>query len=86
MSNLHKIKYLFLINFFIFSFSSYGQANGKFKVALDAGHGAHDFGAVYHGHIEKNISLAIVLKVGKILEANPNIDVIYTRKRMSLSN
>ena len=80
MSNLHKIKYLFLINFFIFSFSSYGQANGKFKVALDAGHGAHDFGAVYHGHIEKNISLAIVLKVGKILEANPNIDVIYTRK------
>ncbi len=80
MSNLHKIKYLFLINFFIFSFSSYGQANGKFKVALDAGHGAHDFGAVYHGHIEKNITLAIVLKVGKILEDNPNIDVIYTRK------
>lgn len=80
MSNLHKIKYLFLIYLFLFSFSSYGQANGKFKVALDAGHGAHDFGAVYHGHIEKNITLAIVLKVGKILEANPNIDVIYTRK------
>ncbi len=52
----------------------------KFKVTLDAGHGDHDFGAVYHGHIEKNITLAIVLKVGKILEKNPNIDVIYTRK------
>ena len=52
----------------------------KFKVTLDAGHGAHDFGAVYHGHIEKNIALAVVLKVGKILEKNPNIDVIYTRK------
>lgn len=52
----------------------------KFKVTLDAGHGAHDFGAVYHGHIEKNIALAVALKVGKILEKNPNIDVIYTRK------
>lgn len=29
------------------------QSGEKFKVALDAGHGAHDFGAVYHGHIEK---------------------------------
>ena len=64
--------------FLILCFGSiYGQ---KFKVTLDAGHGDHDFGAVYHGHIEKNIALAVVLKVGKILEKNPNIDVIYTRK------
>lgn len=52
----------------------------KFKVTLDAGHGDHDYGAVYHGHIEKNIALAVVLKVGKILERNSGIDVIYTRK------
>lgn len=58
---------------------SYGQSN-NFKVTLDAGHGAHDFGAVYSGRIEKNIALAIVLKVGKILESYPKIDVIYTRK------
>lgn len=51
-----------------------------FKVTLDAGHGAHDFGAAYNGHVEKNINLAIVLKVGKILEQNPKINVIYTRK------
>lgn len=56
------------------------QSAEKFKVALDAGHGAHDFGAVYHGHIEKNIALAVVLKVGKILEKNSGIEVIYTRK------
>lgn len=55
-------------------------SQSKFKVALDAGHGDHDFGAVYHGHIEKNIALAVVLKVGKILEKNSGIDVIYTRK------
>jgi len=59
--------------------SAYSQSQ-KFKVTLDAGHGDHDYGAVYHGHIEKNIALAVVLKVGKILEKNSSIDVIYTRK------
>lgn len=59
---------------------SSAQSSDKFKVALDAGHGAHDFGAVYHGHIEKNIALAVVLKVGKILEKNSAVEVIYTRK------
>jgi N-acetylmuramoyl-L-alanine amidase len=54
--------------------------SGKFKVALDAGHGDQDYGAVYNGHIEKKIALAVVLKVGKILESKSGIDVIYTRK------
>lgn len=80
MIKLHKIKYLLMIITFAAAFSSYGQSGTKFKVALDAGHGAHDFGATYHGHIEKNIALAVVLKVGKILEKNPNIEVVYTRK------
>ena len=77
MINPNRFKKSFLF-FLILCFGSiYGQ---KFKVTLDAGHGDHDFGAVYHGHIEKNIALAVVLKVGKILEKNPNIEVIYTRK------
>jgi N-acetylmuramoyl-L-alanine amidase len=80
MVKLHKINYLLLIFTLAVGFSSYAQSGTKFKVALDAGHGAHDYGATYHGHIEKNIALAVVLKVGKILEKNPNIDVIYTRK------
>ena len=76
---LNKIKFYFAFLIIMLSFESYGQSN-NFKVALDAGHGAHDFGAVYSGRIEKNIALAIVLKVGKILESYPQIDVIYTRK------
>ena len=52
----------------------------KFKVTLDAGHGGHDYGAVHHGHIEKYIALAVTLKVGRILEKNSGIEVIYTRK------
>jgi N-acetylmuramoyl-L-alanine amidase len=54
--------------------------NSKFKVTLDAGHGAHDYGAVYSGRIEKNIALAVVLKVGKLLEKTKKIDVVYTRE------
>ena len=60
------------------SFNSFSQS--KFKVALDAGHGDHDYGAIYNGHIEKKITLAIALKVGKILEKNSDVEVIYTRK------
>lgn len=59
---------------------AFGQSGQKFKVALDAGHGDHDYGAVYNGHIEKKIALAVVLKVGKILESKPGVEVIYTRK------
>ena len=59
--------------------SGYSQ-NQKFKVVLDAGHGGKDYGAVYHGNIEKNIALQTVLKVGAILEKDPQINVVYTRK------
>ena len=79
MNRLSKIKVIFTFFLTIMSFCAYSQAN-VFKVTLDAGHGDHDFGAVYSGRIEKNIALAIVLKVGKILELNPNVNVIYTRK------
>ncbi len=54
--------------------------DGKFVVVLDAGHGGHDPGNLGNGYLEKNIALKIVLKVGGILEKNPDIKVIYTRK------
>ena len=79
MNIFNKTRLIFSFFLTILTFSAYSQTN-VFKVTLDAGHGDHDFGAVYSGRIEKNIALAIVLKVGKILEASPNIDVIYTRK------
>jgi N-acetylmuramoyl-L-alanine amidase len=76
--NNNNLKGFLLISFLI-SNLSFSQ-NTNFKVALDAGHGGHDFGAVYNGHVEKNIALAVVLKVGKLLEVNPKVDVIYTKK------
>lgn len=79
MISPNKFKILLVLTFHFCTTALFSQSN-KFKVTLDAGHGAHDYGAVYHGHIEKNITLALVLKVGKILEKNSSIDVIYTRK------
>ena len=72
-----KIKLTFIL--MIISLSGFSQSN-NFKVTLDAGHGAHDFGAVYEGRVEKNIALAVVLKVGKLLEATPQMQINYTRK------
>ncbi|WP_296682737.1 N-acetylmuramoyl-L-alanine amidase [Flavobacterium sp.] len=78
MSFTYKIKVLFSFVLIVLSSQMYSQ-NSKFKVTLDAGHGAHDYGAVYSGRIEKNIALAVVLKVGQILEKTKKIDVVYTR-------
>jgi len=80
MNKLHKINNLFQILLCFTAFSSFCQSASKFKVTLDAGHGGKDYGAIYHGHIEKNIALAVTLKVGKILESQPNFLVNYTRK------
>ena len=74
---------LFLLALLLTAFTSDNtpqRNNGKFVVVLDAGHGGHDPGNLGNGYLEKNIALNIVLKVGKILEANPDIKVIYTRK------
>ncbi|WP_308992884.1 N-acetylmuramoyl-L-alanine amidase [Mariniflexile litorale] len=52
----------------------------KFIVVLDAGHGGKDPGKhSKYGYKEKDIALKIALKVGGMLEKNPNIKVIYTR-------
>ncbi len=75
----YKNNILFAFFLTLISFSGFSQSN-VFKVVLDAGHGGHDAGAHYYGHLEKNIALAITLKVGKILEQNSSIDVLYTRK------
>lgn len=49
-------------------------------VALDAGHGGGNPGAVYMGRQEKDDTLALALAVGGILEEN-GVDVYYTRTK-----
>ncbi|MCH3964768.1 MAG: cell wall-binding repeat-containing protein [Clostridium sp.] len=48
-------------------------------VTLDPGHGGYDPGAVgYGGTMEKNITLPVALKIGKIIQQS-GINVVYTR-------
>ncbi|WP_318345089.1 N-acetylmuramoyl-L-alanine amidase family protein [Flagellimonas baculiformis] len=51
----------------------------EFVVVLDAGHGGHDPGNIGNGYLEKDIALAIVLKIGEELKKHPGIKVVYTR-------
>lgn len=74
-----RLKQAFLL-FIIFCGATFAQGNAKFKVVLDAGHGGKDFGNIYNGFVEKNIALNVALKVGKLLEAEPGTEVVYTRK------
>ncbi len=65
----------------LFNFSIIAQE--KFKVVIDAGHGGTDpgnVGAKGNKMFEKDVVLKIALQLGKLLEADKNITVIYTRE------
>ncbi|MCU0422843.1 MAG: N-acetylmuramoyl-L-alanine amidase [Bacteroidia bacterium] len=59
------------------------KEDGKIlTVAIDAGHGGHDAGCSYGGAKEKDVTLAIALKLGKAIEKiMPDVTVIYTRAK-----
>ncbi|WP_238652958.1 N-acetylmuramoyl-L-alanine amidase [Paenibacillus piscarius] len=53
---------------------------GRPVIALDAGHGGKQSGAVsLTGKLEKTFNLAVILKAGAILEQEGWADVVYTR-------
>ena len=56
------------------------KTDKSFVVVLDAGHGGHDSGNRGNGYFEKKIALNIVLKIGKQLEKQTGVKIIYTRK------
>ena len=72
----------------ILFFDCFGQKvfadNRKYrirKVVIDAGHGGKDPGAIGKQSKEKNITLAIALKLGSYIEKYiEGVEVIYTRK------
>ncbi len=71
---------LFYFGFLINPLYGYSLTKKAFVVVLDAGHGGHDSGNRGNGYYEKTIALNIALSIGKILEKNKYIKVIYTRK------
>jgi len=64
---------------------TYYKAKNKLKfdvVVIDAGHGGKDPGSIgYHGTEEKDVALAVALKLGHYINKYlPNVKVVYTRK------
>lgn len=81
-NRLFTLPFLLSFLFFLSFGNNYAQQTeqNSFVVVLDAGHGGHDPGNLGNGYLEKNIALNIVLRIGRILEQNQNVKVIYTRK------
>lgn len=77
-----RIFFVLIIITLTVSLSATAQSKSdKFIVVLDAGHGGKDPGKPSkYGYTEKDIALKIVLAVGKELEKNKDIKVVYTRK------
>ncbi|MGE5112244.1 MAG: N-acetylmuramoyl-L-alanine amidase [Acidobacteriaceae bacterium] len=50
------------------------------RIVVDAGHGGHDTGTIGpKGLLEKDLTLDIALRLGKLLESKLGADVVYTR-------
>ncbi|MBB6283839.1 N-acetylmuramoyl-L-alanine amidase [Geobacillus subterraneus] len=49
------------------------------RIVLDAGHGGHDPGATANGLKEKDLTLVIVKRIGKMLDEYEGVEVHYTR-------
>ncbi|MCU7617877.1 N-acetylmuramoyl-L-alanine amidase [Chryseobacterium sp. PBS4-4] len=82
---MYTRKFKIILAFLLILSLQFAYSQKKFTVVLDAGHGGSDHGANRSysdiGRIaEKDITLAIVLKVGAMLEKNKDFKVIYTRK------
>ena len=71
-------RFLILCLLYFFMISAWGQKVNT--VVLDAGHGGHDTGALGRNSREKDITLAIVLKLRDLIhEKMPDMKVILTR-------
>lgn len=71
-----------LISFPMNSDSSKRKAGNKITcVVIDAGHGGHDSGCLGAHSREKDVTLAIALRLGKFIEINfKDVKLVYTRK------
>ncbi len=77
---LNNLKIWLLIGFFLFIQYSDIYSQGIKKVVIDPGHGGHDPGCLGVKSKEKEVCLAMALKLGKLIESNyKDIQVIYTR-------
>jgi N-acetylmuramoyl-L-alanine amidase len=53
---------------------------GISRIVIDAGHGGHDPGAQSNGVVESELVLDVALRLEKLLQEQPGIDVVLTRR------
>lgn len=75
------VSFIIVLTFSSFINNEEDDYQDKFVVVLDAGHGGKDPGNLGNGYREKDIALKTAIAVGSELEKNPDIKVIYTRKK-----
>lgn len=79
-----KVLFLFFISFNLSASVPGPKNDGNRVIVIDPGHGGRDPGALGSYSYEKNITLAISLKVGQYIQDNiKNVKVIYTRNNDS---
>jgi N-acetylmuramoyl-L-alanine amidase len=52
---------------------------GVARIVIDAGHGGHDPGAQSNGLSESELVLDVALRLGRLLEKQPGVEVVMTR-------
>ncbi|MBL1222061.1 N-acetylmuramoyl-L-alanine amidase [Chryseobacterium sp. L7] len=82
---MHNQNFKIILSFLLILSSTLIFSQKKFTIVLDAGHGGSDHGANRSyadiGRVaEKDVTLAVTLKIGAMLEKNRDFKVIYTRK------
>ncbi|MBR4971255.1 MAG: N-acetylmuramoyl-L-alanine amidase [Paludibacteraceae bacterium] len=82
-SSFYFMRFLLFLVLSVSVSLGYSAESSPFVVVLDAGHGGKDVGAIGYSLKlrEKNVNLQTVLKLGKLLEKEENVKVIYTRKK-----
>lgn len=79
IAKLYKYTLTFLITMIMGMFSALAE---DFVVVIDAGHGGKDVGAVDNNIKEKDVNLAVALKLGELIKKNlKDIKVVYTRDK-----
>lgn len=85
MAMVKKLKYFFALIALCSVFSAFSPlmrvgANRVKTIVIDAGHGGKDPGCSGAVHNEKEVALAVALRLGKLIEENfKDVKVIYTR-------
>lgn len=82
---MYKLNFKIILAFLLIISADFAYSQKKFTVVLDAGHGGGDHGANRNysevgSVLEKEVTLAVVLKLGAMLEKNKDYKIIYTRK------